>query len=157
MPARGPQHKPDLFRRYPGVRRVVLCLTAALVLACASCGNKNNIYPVSGKVTYKGSPASGATVFFCPKGGATMNDHMIMGVVQGDGSFELACGSLGKGAPPGEYDVLIEWKQVSGQGKGRPRHGPDKLKGRYADPEHPLLHATVEAKTNDLPPVELTN
>jgi hypothetical protein len=137
------------------MRKVVLCLTAALVLASASCGNKNNIYPVSGKVMCKASPASGATVFFTRKGGDTMNDHMIMGIVQEDGSFELVCGSLGKGAPLGEYDVLIEWKQVSGQSKGRPKQGLDKLKGRYADPKHPLLHTTVEAKTNDLPPFEL--
>ncbi len=139
------------------MRKVVLCLMAALVLACASCGNKNNIYPVSGKVMYQGSPASGATVFFRRKGGDTINDHTIMGIVQEDGSFELVCGSLGKGARCGEYDVLIEWKQVSGQRKGRPQHGPDKLKGRYADPKRPLLHATVEAKTNDLLPFELTN
>jgi hypothetical protein len=139
------------------VRKLVLCVTAALVFACVSCGNKNNIYPVSGKVMYKGSPASGATVFFCRKGGDTMNDHMIMGIVQGDGSFELVCGSMGKGAPPGQYNVLIEWKQVSGQRKGSPQHGPDKFKGRYADPKHPLLRATVEAKTNDLPPFELTD
>ena len=139
------------------MRKVIFCLTAALAFACASCGNKNNIYPVSGKVMYKASPAAGATVFLTRKGGDTINDHMIMGIVQEDGSFELVCGSLGKGAPPGEYDVLIEWKQVSGQSQGRPEHGPDKLKGRYADPKHPLLHTTVEAKTNDLPLFELTD
>jgi hypothetical protein len=139
------------------VRKVAICLTTALVLACASCDNKANIYPVSGKVICNGSPTSGATVFFCRKGGDTMNDHMIMGIVQGDGSFELVCGSLGKGAPLGEYDVLIEWKQVLDQRKGGPVHGPDKFNGRYADPRHPLFHATVKAKSNDLPPFELTN
>jgi hypothetical protein len=139
------------------VRKVVFCLTAVLALTGASCGNKNNTYPVSGKVTYKGSPASGATVFFYRQGADSMNEHMIMGIVQDDGSFELVCGSLGKGAPPGEYDVVIEWKHVSGQSKGRPQHGPDKLKGRYADPKHPLLHATVEAKANNLPPFEVTD
>jgi hypothetical protein len=144
-------------RRYPGVRKVVFCLTAVLGLTCASCGSKNNLYPVSGAVTYKGSPAPGATVFFYRQGAESMNEHMIMGIVQEDGSFELVCGSFGKGAPPGEYDVLIEWKQASGQNKGRPQHGPDILKGRYADPKHPLLHASVEAKANDLPPFELTD
>jgi hypothetical protein len=138
------------------VRKLVFCLTGALALACASCGNKDTIYPVSGKVTYKGSPASGATVFFYRQGGDSMNEHMIMGIVQEDGSFELVCGSLGQGAPPGEYDVLIEWKQVSGQSKGRPQHGPDKLKGRYADPKRPRLHATIKAERNDLALFELT-
>ncbi len=139
------------------MRTVVFCLAAVLAVSCTSCGNKNNIYPVSGKVTNKGSPAAGATVFFNRKGGDAMNDHMIMGIVQEDGSFELVCGELGKGAPAGEYDVLIEWKQVSSQGKGRPQRGPDQFQGRYADPKNPVLHATVEAKTNVLPPFELTN
>jgi len=39
--------------------------------------------------------------------------------------------------------------------KGRPQHGSDILKGRYADPKRPLLHATVEAKANNLPPFQL--
>jgi hypothetical protein len=138
------------------MRKVIFCVTAALVLACSSC-NRNNLYPVSGKVTYKGSPASGATVFFYPQSGKPVNDCMTIGVVGEDGSFEVVCGSLGKGAPPGEYDVVIEWKPVSVQGKGRPRHGPDKLSGRYADPKHPLLHATVEAKANNLRSFELTD
>ena len=139
------------------MRSVISCLLGALVLTGAGC-NRNSIYPVSGKVTYKGSPAAGATLFFYRQGVEPSNEStVILGVVQEDGSFELNCGSLGKGAPPGQYDVVVEWKQASGQNKGRPRHGPDPLKGRYADPKHPLLHATVEAKPNVLPPFELTD
>jgi hypothetical protein len=148
--------KPCLFRRYPAVRKGVFGLTAALALACASCGNKSNIYPVSGKVTYKGAPASGATVFFHRQGGDPINEHLIMGIVREDGSFELVCGSLGKGAPPGEYDVLIQWKRVTGQSKGRPQHGPDKLKARYADPKRPRFHSVIKAERNELAPFDLT-
>jgi hypothetical protein len=129
---------------------------AAQALTCASCSG-NNIYPVSGTVTYRGAPAAGAAVFFRRQGGDSMNDHMVMGIVLEDGSFELVCGSLGKGAPAGNYDVLIEWKPVTGPSQGRPQRGPDKLKGRYADPKHPLLHATVEAKATHLAPFELTD
>lgn len=139
------------------MRAILFCLPATLALACASCGNKNNIYPVSGKVTYKGAPAAGATVFFRRRGGDPLNEHLIMGIVQEDGFFELVCGSLGKGAYPGEYDVLIEWKRVIDQRKGGPRHEPDKLKGRYADPKRPRLHAKVRAEANELPPFELTD
>jgi hypothetical protein len=135
---------------------ITFCLMAALVLTWASCGHTNNLYPVSGKVMVRGVPAAGAAVFFRRQGGDSMNDHTIMGIVQDDGSFDLVCGSLGKGAPPGQYDVLVEWRQVAGQSKGRPQRGPDKLNGRYADPKHPLLQATVEARTNTLPPFELT-
>jgi hypothetical protein len=135
---------------------VVFCLTAALAVACGSCGNSNNLYPVSGKVTYKGSPAAGATVFFHRPDGDPTNEHLIMGVVQEDGSFELVCGSLGKGAPPGRYAVLIEWKRVAGQSKGRPGHGSDRLKGRYADPKHPRFHVVIKGRRNDLAPFDLT-
>jgi hypothetical protein len=138
------------------MRRVVLYLTAALVLACASCGSKNTIYPVSGKVTYNGVPAEGAAVFFHRQGGDAMNEQITMGIVQADCSFEVVCGSLGKGAPPGEYDVLIEWKRFAGQSRGRPQHGPDKLKGRYADPQHARIHVTIKAEHNELAPFELT-
>jgi hypothetical protein len=138
------------------VRKIVLGLTATVLLACTSCGAKNNIYPVSGKVTYKGLPAEGAAVFFHRQGGDAMNEQMSMGIVQADGSFEVVCGSQGKGAPPGEYDVLIEWKRFTVQNKGRPQHGLDKLKGRYADPQHPQFHVTIKAERNELGPFGLT-
>jgi hypothetical protein len=128
-------------------------VTAGLVLACAAC-NKTRIYPVSGKVMYNGFPASGATVFFCRQGGDTRNEQLILGVVQADGSFELVCGSLGKGAPPGKYDVVIDWQRVRGQ--GRSQNVPAKLKGRYSDRQHPLLNATVEARATTLPTFELS-
>jgi hypothetical protein len=139
------------------MRKFVLCLMAILAPACASCSNKGKPYPVTGKVSYQGAPASGATVFFHRQGGDSMNDPMIMGIVAEDGSFELFCGSPDRAVPPGEYDVLVEWKRGAGQSKGRPQQGPDKLKGRYADPKRPLLHATVEAKANNLPPFELVD
>jgi hypothetical protein len=131
-----------------------MSLAAVLLLACVSCANQG-LYPVSGSVTYEGAPAAGAAVFFYRHGGDPMNDPMLMGIVQDDGSFEIVCGSLGKGAPVGDYDVVIQWKQPSNQGKGLANHATDKLRGRYADRKRPLLHAMVEAKANLLPPFEL--
>jgi hypothetical protein len=137
------------------VRKVVFCLTAALALTSVSCSN-SSLYPVVGKVTYKGIPPAGATVFFYRHGVESLSEHLIMGVVQADGSFELVCDALGKGAPAGDYDVVIEWKPVTRRRQGRPQRGPDVLRGRYADPKHPLLHAVIRAETNNLPPFELT-
>jgi hypothetical protein len=129
----------------------------ALALCSTSCArNEHNIFPVSGKVTYDGAPAAGAAVFFTRQN-RDYKDHLVMGVVQDDGSFELVCGPWGKGAPPGEYDVLIEWRPVIGQRNGNPQRAPDKLKGRYADATRPLLHAVVEAKNNELMPFEVTD
>jgi hypothetical protein len=138
------------------LKKVIIVLAAALAPTCASCSG-NKIFPVSGTITYRGASAAGAIVFFHRQNADPMMEPTIMGIVQQNGSFELVCGSLGKGAPPGEYDVVIEWKPVTDQSKGRPRRGPDKLNGRYADPKHPLLHATVLAKATTLPAFNLTD
>jgi hypothetical protein len=81
---------------------------------------------------------------------------MPQGTVQDDGTFTLAS-PAGKGVPPGEYVVLVEWKEGAGKVKGRaPALGaPDRLKKKYLDPNHPLLTATVDGKTRSLPPFEL--
>jgi hypothetical protein len=126
---------------------------AAIALMCASCGNSNGMYPVKGKVLHKGAPAVGAMVSFIRKGGADAADEQVaQGIVQEDGTFTLA-GVLGDGAAPGEYVVLVEWKEGAGKGRGRSPglNAPDRLQKRYLDAQRPLLTATVEAKSNDLP------
>jgi hypothetical protein len=130
---------------------------AAAALACASCGESSNLHPVSGTVVYQGKPAAGAAVFFYRRGGDSLNEHTIMGIVQEDGSFTLVCGADGKGAPAGEYDVLIQWKHDLNQPKGLARKGQDRLKGRYADRKRPRLQALVKAEATHLPPFELTD
>src|SRR5262245_56067829 len=136
------------------MKRRFLCL--AVALACAACGS-GGLYPVSGSVTYQGQPAVGATVTFLPKGQTDRSSTALaQGVVAEDGTFKLA-GPAGEGLKPGDYVVLIEWKEGAGRAKGRaPALGaPDRLKKRYLDPNNALLTATVEAKTNKLPPFQL--
>jgi len=96
-------------------------------------------------------------VFFRRHGGAAVSDPAIMGIVGNDGTYELVADSLGNGAPPGDYDVAILWRAASGHRRGNARAAQDRLAGRYADPQHPLLHATVEPKENELPPFELAD
>ena len=136
-----------------------LCLPAVLAASLASlgCGNGNGLYPVSGRVLFQGAPAVGATVTFVRKGAAaSLNDQTPQGVVREDGSFTLA-GPAGAGAAPGEYAVLVEWKVGAGKVRGRAPalSAPDRLKRRYLDAGRPLLTASVEAKSNALPPFEL--
>jgi hypothetical protein len=140
------------------MRKIVSHSMILVSLACASCGQKaNGLYPVSGEVTYKGSPASGAAIFFHRKGADPIKEQMIMGVVRENGSFELVYGSSGKGAPPGEYDVTIKWREISCQKRGHPQQTPDKLSGRYADSKNPRFHATIKQESNRLAPFDLTD
>lgn len=129
------------------------CVAMLFALACSSCGRQVALYPVSGTAKYLGAPAAGATVFLHGRGSAA--DLVITGSVQADGSFELVCGNLGKGAPPGTYDVLISWPVSCNPGKGCCERKADKLAGRYADPRNPRFQATIKAGANQLPPFDL--
>jgi hypothetical protein len=112
---------------------------------------------VSGKVLFNGEPAVGATVTFVRRGAADpLKEQTPQGIVGEDGTFTLN-GPGGEGAQPGEYVVLVEWKEGAGARRGRAPalSAPDRLKKKYLDPNNPLLTAKVEAKSNTLPPFEL--
>jgi hypothetical protein len=135
-------------------KRLFCTMTVILALACSACGHSPSLYPVNGKVTVNGTPAAGASIIFQRQGADLMNEQTIMGIVRDDGTFSLVSGRYGEGAPPGEYDVFVEWRHRSERAKG-PR-GTDRLKGYYADRTHPRLHALVKAEATDLPPFDLT-
>jgi len=139
------------------MRQVLLATTALAALLSSSCGNSNGLYPVSGKVFYNGEPTVGATVTFVRKDATDrLTDPTPQGVVGTDGTFTLA-GPAGPGAAPGEYSVLIEWKEGAGKQPGRAPalSAPDRLRKRYLDPNNPLVTATVEARPNTLPPFQV--
>jgi hypothetical protein len=121
-----------------------------IVTACLSgCGDSNGLYPVRGKVLYKGEPAVGAAVYFHRKGAADpLGEQTPQGIVGQDGAFELA-GANGKGALPGDYLVLIEWKDGPGI------KAPDRLKGKYLDLKNPSFTAEVKPTKNELSPFEI--
>jgi hypothetical protein len=137
-------------------RRFILGVAVAGVVLGAGCDSRG-LYAVTGKVLHNGQPAVGATVTFVRKDAANRLDEQApQGVVQEDGSFTLA-GPSGKGVAPGEYAVLVEWKEGAGSARGRAPalNAPDRFQRRYLDPARPLLTATVEAKTNRLPPFDV--
>ncbi len=150
----------------------VALLACALASPCAGCGESNGLYPVYGKVNFQGEPASGATVYF-HRTGPGPSAAVARGEVQNDGSFWLETGDLGSGALPGQYAVLIEWRQgplrthrvetENSLGKAAAREGKplliadDRLKGRYFDVAHPRVTAEVKAEKNNLPPIDLND
>jgi hypothetical protein len=150
--------------------------TAAVMLGLvfASCTRSPApLYPVHGKVTYKGEPAVGASLSFQPKGVgdlAAVNAGITPTATVGeDGAFSVDSGDYGPGAPVGEYKVLITWRngQAPGAGKkgragskGKPAISlmtPDRLGGRFSNPARPRVTAEVKPGPNELPPIDLAD
>ncbi len=146
-------------------------LACVLASPCAGCGESNGLYPVHGKVNYQGEPATGATVYFHRTGPDASGGEVARGEVQSDGSFRLESGDKGSGAAPGQYAVLIEWRQgplrthradtAKSLGKAAAREGKplliadDRLKGRYFDGTHPRVTAEIKTAKNNLPTIDL--
>jgi len=125
--------------------------------AFCGCGSSDGLYPVRGKVLCKGEPAVGAEVYFHRKDVADpLTQQIPQGIVQQDGTFELA-GATGKGALPGDYVVLIEWREGAGKTPGRspPIGAPDRFKGKYLDPKKPQFQAQVKTAKNQLAAFEI--
>jgi hypothetical protein len=161
-------------------RKFFLLGFTVLPLLLASCsGTAPGRYPVRGKVTYKGQPATGASVHF-RREGETPDEaaNFPIGAVDSEGNFELKAEGLGYGALPGKYKVLILWSEEpnreasdgSASGKSKKARGPvvpvgelrrdpksvtDRLKFRYFNLQNPLLAAEVRPGTNQLDPFDL--
>src|SRR5262245_12957984 len=122
----------------PHIRVTAKVAVLTLAAACVSCGAGPRLHPVRGRVLFEGQPAGGATVVFQRTDGPATESLKPSGVVAADGSFTLSTYPHGKGAPAGEYMVLIAWYPPDARAAENP---PNKLPDRYADPAQKLLRA----------------
>lgn len=87
--------------------RHLVCLfivTAASVGGgCSTRSGVEGIVPVTGTVTYNGTPVEGATVSFSPAG----EGRSASAITTEDGKFSLTTLEAGDGALPGSYKVGI--------------------------------------------------
>jgi hypothetical protein len=137
---------------------LVIFTLLSVVTACKKSSVK--LYPVKGKVLFKGQPAEGAQIVFRPAaesagggsqpGPAQPNPY---GDVKADGTFALRTEPIGEGAPPGDYVVMISWYTRSDPEDALT--SKSKLPAKYADPTNPILKATVKEGNNELPPFDL--
>ena len=108
--------------------RVVVILIPVLAATLVSCGRRDGppLYPVYGKVMYKGQPAVGATIMFRredPEPNTT--PPVPTGLVDEEGAFSLALEDQSAGAPAGKYAVLIQWR-TRGEATDEPKPAPKK-------------------------------
>lgn len=123
---------------------------ALLALSCGAAGPP--LYQVRGKVFFQDKPAEGAVVVFHPSK-STPEALRPSGVVDADGCFSLNTHPHGAGAPAGDYGVVITWLPANAR---QAENARNKLPARYADPQAPILKATVKEGANELEPFKLT-
>jgi hypothetical protein len=131
-------------------------LLAGLMLQLASCGRGGHarVYPVAGRVLFKGKPAEGAQVTFVslddkdpkmPKPGAQ---------VKKNGVFRLSTYLSYDGAPAGRYAVTVIYRSPVRKVDDE-NMGPDLLQGRYADAKTTPLKAEIKTGNNELESFDL--
>jgi hypothetical protein len=165
--------------------RIALIVVPVTALAISSCdGTTEGLAPVTGKVVCNGQPAAGAILFFHRQSGGPAPPTSVAGVipsaiVREDGAFTVESASLGRGAAPGQYTVLVQWPEpgesaaaaagsktknalVKGKAVVVAKHDKqdalpaDRLKGRYADASKPRLTAEIKSRPTDLGTLEIT-
>jgi hypothetical protein len=85
----------------------LLAALALLMLAVTGCGDKPKLVEVSGKVTHKGNPVTGGSVWFHPADGNAYQGEKPSGQLQLDGTFSARSFPHGDGMPPGKYKVTL--------------------------------------------------
>lgn len=131
-----------------------LTLAAVTLAAAVGCGGTKEVpvFPVSGKVTVNGKPATGAQVLFQPVGGSA-DGTRPNAIVGKDGTFALTTRAKDDGAPAGEYKVLVVWRvSVGNPDDGQTRNA---LPEKFNDPAQTPLTATVPTAPTTLEPFEI--
>lgn len=141
----------------------------SLLILTAGCGDapesRLSLIPVTGEVRVKGQPALGSEIMLHPIGGPAADAGLYpYGIADESGTFSITSYEQGDGAPPGDYQVTVVWPDSSYQPETPAEldefHGgggqtPDKLRGRYAEPQGSGLKVAVTPGITELPAFDL--
>ncbi len=139
------------------------CMLSLVVtaLGCGQSGNEN-LVPATGTILYNGTPVADASVVFRSEA------SIAFGMTDSSGRFELQTQGQGRGAEPGEYQVMVskvavveaiaqEMDEAAANPVGEANVPKNELPAHYADPVKTPLEYTVTAdEANDFN-IELTD
>ena len=107
-----------------------------------STASRKATHPVRGFAYFEGAAMPGAVVTFAGIKGSAANGINAAGVGDGDGSFKLSTYTAFDGAPAGEYEVGVVWRED--------KTGPSLLPTKYNTAAKSGLRATVNAGGSDV-------
>lgn len=136
--------------------RASLAIALVMQASCRESKTREPVFPVRGTVLYQGRPAAGARVSFVPvEGGHRLRPQGACGP---DGVFELSTYELNDGAPSGSYAVAIIWPGPNPRSNGagdEELQGPDRLNGRFSNPEASAWRVEIDSAPLALDPFRL--
>jgi hypothetical protein len=144
------------------VGRYHLLSLLAVLLCLSACSSEKGAprkptSPVTGQVLVDGQPPGSPIQVTChsQSGIDSANPTYSSCLSADDGKFAINTYEKGDGVPPGEYVLTFMWGRMNLMSMSY--GGPDKLDGRYADPEKSeFVIGVVEGLPTDLGTIELT-
>lgn len=140
-------------------------ILVCLAMGCRrkTSGDRVELVPVTGTLTYRGEAATGARITFHPIEGpgftANIHPHATADPL---GHFRMTSYEVDDGAPVGVYEATVIWpdrdfspRSVSEIEEIQGGDFPDKLKGRYSSPNTIGKQVTVASPSTDLEPIDL--
>jgi len=141
----------------PAPRR--LCWTAflacslfTLALTLGGCGGGSApLQPVSGKVSYRGTPVPTGQIVFIPDASRGGSGPLAVGEIRADGTYTLKTGQAA-GAAPGWYRITIASVGSHGSAAASPPYAIPQslLPDRYRDPETSRLACEIKPRANTI-------
>ena len=145
-------------RRHYGASRwtrvFIIALLPALIAASGCAEKQVPVFPVSGKVSYKGKPPVGAIVVLHALNVDDTSDVAPSGTVKSDGSFAITVYEPDDGAPQGDYVATIQWRRMV-NGPGGSGAGPNVLPPTYASPKTSPIKVSVGNGPVEVPPITI--
>jgi hypothetical protein len=129
----------------------VLGIVSIVTLAGCASETQVPVFPVSGKINFKGKPPVGAQVVLRATGAGGVDGVVPIGTVKPDGSFTITSYEPDDGAPEGDYVALIRWNKLSADGT----QGPNVLPRQYADAKASPVRVSVGNGPVDIPAINI--
>jgi hypothetical protein len=140
------------------MRILKIACGSALVLAlmpagCSSSkGDRPPTFPAHGQLFVNDQPAAGAKIQLTALSDEKLAKLCPHAIVEANGSFRLTTFQTGDGAPLGSYALTITWASPPQPGH---EEGPDRFRGRFADPRRPVREVQIHLGDNDLGRLDL--
>jgi hypothetical protein len=135
-------------------RVVALLVPLGVVTGCNVEPPRVPVFPVTGKVTFKGKPAEGAQVVLFPVNTENAAELSPSGTVRKDGTFALTAYEPGDGAPEGDYVATVSWRKMV-IGDGGAAAGPDVIPKQYSSAATSPVKVSVKGGPIQIPPIAI--